>query len=195
VNISKELKYQFRYGLPVWLLLILTAWLPDIGPLMKFRGGLVSFFLPGRPRGLSLAKDITFLSIDKIEVGRDVFIAKGAWINGIGGVVISDEVVIAPYVVMSSNNHGFMNGSVRFGGGHPAPILIGRGTWLAAHSVVGAGVSVGKGNLIAANSVVTRDTKDDSVNAGLPARWIKERLDNPSEVKSKHQVSFNNRHV
>lgn len=187
-NIISELKYQIRYGLPVWFITLVTSWFPDIGPLMKLRGLLISFFLPGFPKRLSLARDVTLLAVNKIFIGKDVFIAKGVWINGIGGVELGDEVVIAPYVVMSSNNHGFKDGSVRFGGGHPAPIKIGRGTWLAAHVVVAAGVTVGEGNLIAANSVVVKDSIRNSVIAGVPGRFIKERVDNPSHIKNKHQV-------
>lgn len=187
-NLLREITYQLRYGIPVWFFLLTTCWLPDIGPLMRVRGFLVSLFFPGRPKRLSLGRDVTFLSINRINVGHDVYIAKGAWINGIGGVDIGNEVVIAPYVVMSSNNHGFLNGSVRFGGGHPAPIAIGRGTWLAAHVVVAAGVSVGEGNLIAANSVVTRDTDKDSVIAGVPGVFVRARIDNPSKINTKHHV-------
>src|SRR5690606_14979517 len=177
-KLLSEIKYQFRYGLPVWFVMLLSAWFPDVGPFMRIRGALVSIFLPGCPVGLSLAKDITLLSINRINIGKNVFIAKGVWINGIGGITIDDEVVIAPYVVMSSNNHGFKDGSVRFGGGHPSPISIGRGTWLAAHAVVAAGVCIGKGNLIAANSVVTKDTENNVVIAGVPAVKIKDRIDN-----------------
>lgn len=188
-NSMAELRYQIRYGLPVWFLTLITSWLPDVGPLMRLRGWLISIFLPGFPKRLSLARDVTFLAINKICIGKDVFIAKGAWINGIGGVRLDDEVVIAPYVVMSSNNHGFRNGSVRFGGGHPAPIVIGKGTWLAAHVVVAAGVTIGEGNLIAANSVVVKDTGANSVVAGVPGKFVKERIDNPSDIRSKHQAN------
>ncbi|QLF94496.1 acyltransferase [Pseudomonas sp. ABC1] len=187
-NIVAELRYQIRYGLPIWFFTLITSWLPDVGPVMKFRGGLISIFLPGFPKRLSLARDVTFLAANKIIIGKDVFIAKGVWVNGIGGVSFGDEVVIAPYVVMSSNNHGFKDGSVRFGGGHPAPIVIGKGSWVAAHAVVAAGVTIGEGNLIAANSVVVRDTAKNSVIAGVPGKLVKERLDNPSHIINKHQA-------
>ncbi|WOA33080.1 acyltransferase [Alloalcanivorax xenomutans] len=184
----KELKYQLRYGLPVWFSMLICSWMPDISPIIKLRGGLVSLFLPGRPKGLTLARDVSLLSIDRLELGDRVYLAKGVWINAIGGINIEDEVVVAPYVVMSSNNHGFKNNSVKQGGAHPAPISIGHGTWIAAHSVVAAGVNVGRGNLIAANSVVTKNTDDNGVYAGVPAIKIKNRVDNPSSIQSKHDV-------
>lgn len=187
----KELKYQFRYALPVWIITILTAWLPDNGLCIKIRGKLISYFLPGRPKKILIGRDVTLLSINRLRLGNHVYIAKGSWINAVGGIEFEDEVVLAPYVVMSSNNHGFKDGSVQRGGAHPAPIKIGFGTWIAAHSVIAAGVVIGKGNLVAANSVVTKNTQDNLVVAGVPAKVIKERVDNPSNITSKHDIKVN----
>lgn len=187
-RLINELIYQLRYGLPVWFFSLALAWLPDTGPTIRLRGFLISLFLPGRPRGLLLGRDVTLLSVNRLSVGNNVYIAKGGWLNAIGGLSIEDEVILAPYVVMSSNNHGFKDGSVHRGGAHPAPILIKFGSWLAAHSVVAAGVTVGRGNLVAANSVVTKSTPDNVLLAGVPAAVVKERIDNPSSITSKHDI-------
>ncbi len=187
-RIYKELIYQSRYALPFWLISLLLGWLPDLGPILKMRGFCIAQFLPGRPKKLMIGRDVTLLSINRLKLGNNIYIAKGSWINAIGGIEFEDEVVLAPYVVMSSNNHGFKDGSVQRGGAHPAPIKIGFGTWIAAHSVITAGVNVGKGNLIAANSVVTKNTVDNMVVAGVPAKEIKVRIDNPSEITSKHDI-------
>lgn len=190
MNILKEIHYQLRYALPIWFIQLLTAWLPDISIFIRIRGALVSLFLPGRPKNLTLGRDVTLLAINRLNLGHSVYIAKGSWINAIGGITFENEVVLAPYVVMSSNNHGFKDGSVKRGGAHPGPITIGFGTWIASHSVVAANVAVGKGNLVAANSVVTKSTPDNSVQAGVPAKHIKTRLDNPSTINSKHDVKL-----
>lgn len=187
-RIYKELVYQSRYALPFWLISLLLGWLPDLGPILKMRGFCIAQFLPGRPKKLMIGRDVTLLSINRLKLGNNIYIAKGSWINAIGGIEFEDEVVLAPYVVMSSNNHGFKDGSVQRGGAHPAPIKVGFGTWIAAHSVIAAGVVVGKGNLVAANSVVTKSTADNMVVAGVPAKEIKQRIDNPSEITSKHDI-------
>lgn len=185
-----ELKYQARYGVPVWLVSLLFSWLPDVGPCIRIRGLLVSCFLPNRPKNFTLGRDVTLLSINKLFIGDDVYIAKGCWLNAIGRIQIDKEVMMAPYVVMSSNNHGFKDGSVKRGGAHPAPIVVGAGTWVAAHVVIAAGVNIGRGNIIAANSVVTRSTNNDVVMAGVPAKFIKPRIDNPSKLMTKHDINL-----
>lgn len=188
MKIFSEIKYQIRYGLPIWFCMLITSWLPDISIFVRIRGWMVAAFLPKRPKGFLLGRDVTLLAVDRLFIGNKVYLAKGTWINAIGGVFIEDEVVVAPYCVMSSNNHGFKEGSVHRGGAHPASITIKFGTWVAAHAVVTAGVVVEKGNIIGANSVVTKSTESDFIYAGVPAKKVKERIDNPSEITSKHEI-------
>ncbi|EOD9422215.1 hypothetical protein ACJ5M9_003889 [Vibrio campbellii] len=188
MKMFSEIKYQIRYGLPIWFCMLITSWLPDISIFVRIRGGMVATFLPKRPKGFLLGRDVTLLAVDRLFIGNKVYLAKGTWINAIGGVFIEDEVVIAPYCVMSSNNHGFKEGSVQRGGAHPASISIKFGSWIAAHSVLTAGVIVEKGNIIGANSVVTKSTESDFIYAGVPAKKVKKRLDNPSEINSKHDI-------
>lgn len=187
-RLQAELQYQLRYGLPVWFFSLFTGWLPDTGPTTRLRGLLVSLWLPGRPRRLRLGRDVTFLAINRLTIGSDVYIAKGCWLNAIGGLRIGDEVSLAPYVVMSSSNHGFKDGSVLRGGAHPEPIEVGFGSWVAAHAVITAGVKLGSGNLVAANSVVVRSTETNMIMAGVPAKVLAERFDNPSVITNKHDI-------
>jgi acetyltransferase-like isoleucine patch superfamily enzyme len=184
--VMQEIRYQVRYGLPVWFVQLLFNWLPDMGPVIHLRGFMVSIFLPGRPRRFTIGRDVTLLSIHRLRVGNRVYIAKGSWLNAIGGIEIEDEVSIAPYSVISSSNHGFKDGSVARGGAHPLPVKIGFGSWLAAHSAVAAGVIIGRGNILAANSVATQNTPDNVIVGGVPAKIIGPRVDNPSALNSKH---------
>ncbi len=85
--------------------------------------------------------------------------------------------MLGPYVVISTLQHVFQKGSVRFGGSISGPVRIGRRSWLAAHVSVKCGVTVGKGNLVAANAAVAEDTPDGAVMGGVPARVIGENRD------------------
>jgi acetyltransferase-like isoleucine patch superfamily enzyme len=183
-----EIVYQLRYGLPLWFFQLLTAWLPDAGPFVRLRGALVALVLPGRPKKLMLGRDVTLLSVHNLSIGRSVYFAKGTWINAVGGLIIEDEVFTAPYVVIATSKHGFREGSVAGGGAHLSPVRIGRGTWLAAHAVVTAGIDVGAGNLIAANAVVVTTTPDNVIVGGVPGRVLGPRTDDPSETLSKHDA-------
>ena len=181
------LKTYSRYDIPLYLVRLLTNWWPDLGPVPLLRGKLFSLFIYKCGKNFAIGRDVTILAPDRLVVGNDVYMAKGTWLNAFGNVEIEDEVMTGPYVVISSSEHGFKDGSCKRGGAHPAPVKIGRGSWLGAHAVVTAGVTIGKGNLIGANAVVTHDTADNVLVGGVPAKVIGGRKDNPSEVSSRHE--------
>lgn len=157
-----------------WFTLVssLTGFLPDFTPCLRFRGWLVRLCFSSCGRNFQLASNVKILFTTRIEVGRDVYIAPGCWLQGVGGISLGDEVMLGPYTVLASNNHTKVNGSYRFGAGASAPIRLGRGAWTGAHVVVTAGCTIGDGAAIAAGAVVTQDVPADTVAGGVPARVI-----------------------
>jgi acetyltransferase-like isoleucine patch superfamily enzyme len=173
----RELIYQLRWALPMWLVSLLTNWWPDNRVAFRLRGALARPFIGHCGRGLQLGRNVTLLNLHRLTIGDHVFIAQGCWMNCLAGLTLEDEVILAPYVVISTMQHVFKNGSARFGGSVSGPVKIGRGSWLAAHVAVNCGVTVGKGNIIAANASVTSDTPDHVIAGGVPAKVIGENRD------------------
>jgi acetyltransferase-like isoleucine patch superfamily enzyme len=174
MNYSK-LYISLRYRIPIWIVSILTNWWPDSHSMIKFRGMLFKPFIKSCGKNFTLAKGVQLKCTDKLIIGDHVYLATGVWLNAIGGLTIGNEVIMGPYVVISTGNHQFKNNSARFGGSEIRSVKIGDGSWLAAHVVVKAGVSVGKGNLVAGNAAVVKDTPDNVIVGGVPARIIGNR--------------------
>jgi len=168
-----ELKLQLRYNLPMWFVLFITSWLPDNKLIFKLRGWLASFFMKKCGKNLQLGKDVTLLNPFNLEIGDNVYLAKGGWYNALGGLVFEDEVLCAPYVVISTMQHVYKYDSFRFGGSTAAKVVVGKGSWLASHCSVKCGVTIGKSCLVAANASVVRDVEDRSIVGGVPAKFIK----------------------
>ncbi|HPP54946.1 MAG TPA: acyltransferase [Anaerohalosphaeraceae bacterium] len=183
-----HLFYQFRRSLPIWLVQLLTDWLPDNRITIRLRGAMLRPFLGRCGRGLLVARRVTFLNPHGIRIGRDVYLATGCWIDGIGGLTIEDEVKLSPYAVITTSSHCFKDNSVCGGGSHTAPVRIGRGSWLASHVVVVTGVSVGSGVIVGANAVVTRDIPNNVFAAGVPARVIGPRVDQTPNIFSREDI-------
>lgn len=185
----KEIKNQFRYILPLWFILLITGWFPDNRVTIRIRGFLASPFIKRCGANFTLGRDVTLNNPQNLEIGNNVYIAKGTWLNAMGGLIIEDEVVIAPYVVISTLQHVFKDNSVRFGGSIAAPVKIGRGSWLAAHVSVKCGVVIGKGNLIAANASVVKSTEDFKILGGVPAKVIKENEDGNADFYTRSEMN------
>lgn len=165
---------QLRYNIPIFFVCFFTAWLPDNRFSIRLRGFFASLFIKTCGKNFSLGRDVTLLNTYNLKVGDNVYLAKGCWLNAMGGITLEDEVVFSPYVVLSSLQHTFYNYSVKQGGSTAGPILIGKGSWLASHVSVKSNVKVGEGNLIAANSFVNKDTLDYKIMGGVPAKIIKD---------------------
>ena len=172
MSILNEITYQIRWGLPIWLLWLLTSWWPNNRITIKIRGTLHRPFIKKCGKNFQMANGVMLRDTNNIEIGNDVYIAYNAWLNGLGGLYIEDEVVIGPFVTISSLSHVYKNGSFRFGGAKAKPVRIKRGSWLAAHVSVAYGVTVGSGCLVGANSAVTKDIPDGMIAGGVPAEII-----------------------
>ena len=112
-----------------------------------------------------------FINSNGIEIGNNVYIATGAWLNGLGGIILEDNVQISPYVIIDTCIHVFINNMVTYRS-IVEPIKVGRGTWVASHAIVKAGVNIGSGVLVAGNSAVVKDVPDNVMVGGVPAKVI-----------------------
>lgn len=108
------------------------------------------------------------------QLGCDVFIGLYSYING--NVTIEDHVLIGPRCSLTAGHHKFDPAtgcfSARTEDDYDNSIRIGCGSWLASNVTVTAGVKIGRANLICAGAVVTHDTPDYAIMAGLPAMQI-----------------------
>lgn len=64
-----------------------------------------------------------------------------------------------------------------------APTIIGNDVWIGYNAYIRSGVTIGDGCVIGAGAIVTKDVAAYSVVAGVPARLIKKRFDEPSVLK------------
>jgi len=161
-----------RYAWPLHFILVLTNWLPDNVIFINLRGFLARPFFKNCGKGLGIGRNVCFYDSSLIEIGDDVYIACGCWMNG--NIIIEDEVLFGPYCILASETHTRIPGKTyRFGGNKTGDIKVSKGSWLGAHSMLVGTSSLGKGSILAANSTLTHDSDDNALYGGTPAKKIK----------------------
>lgn len=70
------------------------------------------------------------------------------------------------------------------------PTSIGRDVWIGRNALVMAGTTIGEGAVIAAGAVVTRDVAPYTIVGGVPAKTIRSRFENESQMRL-HSAAIN----
>lgn len=107
-----------------------------------------------------------------IQLGKNVFINHACTFLDLGGIVIEDDVMIAPKVSIITENHPV----------NPAerkmldlqPVTIKRNAWIGANATILPGVTIGENSVVAAGAVVVGDVPANTVVGGVPAKIIKQ---------------------
>ncbi len=126
---------------------------------------------------LDISRDVVFEFPNQVSLGKRVFINRGTIITARAPIFIGDDVLIGPYVIINSGNHGYADPTIpiRLQEHTVEPISVGNDVWIGAHAVILAGVQIGNGAVVAAGAVVTHDVPPMTVVGGVPARPILRR--------------------
>jgi len=121
------------------------------------------------------AEPLTGSEICRLVIGHGCSVGDFAHIYSTKEIILEDNVLLANFVYISDNVHGFEDINMPI---IKQPIIqrntvrIGEGSWLGEHVCV-IGANIGKHCVIGANSVVTKDIPDYCVAVGAPAKVIK----------------------
>jgi len=128
--------------------------------------------------GISIGKGSTihcnakFYSVKNIVIGRDSIIGENAVLDGRAGLKIGDHVDIASEVMIYNSQHNINDPDFK---AENKPVVVEDYVFIGPRVIILPGVRIGMGAVVAAGAVVTRDVRERSVVAGVPAQEIGER--------------------
>ena len=127
-------------------------------------------------RKINIEKGAYFGDGAQIEIGDNSGIGINCRVSG--PVIIGDNVMMGPDVVILTKRHKFDRVDIPMleqGFDSPGQVTIGDDVWIGTRSIILPGVSIGKGVIIGAGAIVTKDVPEYAVACGNPARVVKYR--------------------
>jgi len=112
-----------------------------------------------------------------VAIGQHVFIGLDTWLDCQFPelITIEDDVTISFRVTVVVHDDARRMDRIEAGAGDGtvAPVVLRRGCYLGAGSMILPGVTVGERAVVASGAVVTRDVAPETVVAGVPARFLR----------------------
>lgn len=113
---------------------------------------------------------------ERMEVGNNVHINRGALIRAEGGLRIGDNVHIARNLTIYTINHNYEGQALPYD--HTMireSVVIERNVWIGINVTIVPGVRIAEGAIVAAGSVVSHDVPPLTIVGGHPLRLLKAR--------------------
>ncbi len=126
--------------------------------------------------GVNIRPRVYFGSGRNISIGHHSMLGQDSIIGSLAEVVIGNDVMMGPEVLIYTSNHGMDPGiPMRLQPLHLAPVHIGNDVWIGARSIILPGVTIGDGAVLAAAAVVASDVPANAIVGGVPAKVLKYR--------------------
>lgn len=127
----------------------------------------------------------------RISMGKRVIIRPFSYIQTDASddgadITIEDDVMLGPGVHIYTNNHTFSNLNKSFidqGYDEVKEVILKKGCWIGANTIILAGVVIGENSVIGAGSIVTKSIPSYVVAVGSPAKVIKKLNKNDKNQK------------
>jgi putative colanic acid biosynthesis acetyltransferase WcaF len=107
-----------------------------------------------------------------LKIKDNVWIGEKVWIDNFVEVVLHDNVCISQNALLLTGNHNYKS---EFFNLMPGKIVLEKGAWIGAKSIVCPGVRVKSHAILAVGSVATRDLDEYKIYQGNPAKFVRNR--------------------
>lgn len=124
----------------------------------------------------------------RLILGRRVQIGIGCHFSLNSTVTLGDDVVFGHYVRILTDTHLLGPEARRCGERVAFPVTVEDGVWVASNVTILPGVTIGRGSVVAAGAVVREDVHPNALVAGVPARVVRNLLDQAKAEPISHDL-------
>lgn len=123
--------------------------------------------------------NVIIKGIRQLEVGNNVSIHTGCYLDASGGINIGSEVSIAHHCTIMSFNHTWDDPfvAIKYNPVIYKSVKIANDVWIGCAARIMPGVMINNRSVIAAGAVVVSDVESNTLVGGVPARKIKRLIE------------------
>lgn len=134
-------------------------------------------------------ENVRFNVPDNIEIGDDVFLNRGVFLDSKGGIILGNSIVITEGVTIFTHSHTEDDHALRT----YAPVIVKDYAKIYSNSTILPGVTIGKQSIVAACSLLDKNVEDNALVGGVPAKIIRGRKNlDKNEEELNHIWFYNN---
>ncbi|TWU59565.1 putative acetyltransferase [Crateriforma conspicua] len=169
---------SYRYDALLWFCNYVVAAFPSA----RLRHVFYKKFMKVKmAKGSHICSSVWFDCRSGVSIGDNSVINQRCRLDGRGGLFIGANVSVSPDVSLITADHDMQDPLCS---GRNRAVTIHEHVFIGSRAVILPGVTLHRGCVVAAGSVVTRDVEAHTIVAGVPARFIKKRMDELSYTTS-----------
>lgn len=141
-------------------------------PFSTIRMFIVRFYLKKIGSNSNFLIGVQLKAPGNVVIGNRVVVNSNVLLDGRGGLEIYDNVDIARGVTIWTMSHDYDNNHSTFS----LKVIIKSNCWIGSGTQITPGVVLSENVVVGCGSVVTKSFSANSVIAGVPAKYIKSRV-------------------
>jgi len=128
-------------------------------------------------KNVSVHPSVFLFHVENLTIGNNVSLHPMCYIDAAGEIFIGNDVSIANGCTIMSSTHNYedLNIPIKDQKETLKKVIIYDNVWIGARATILAGINIKSGAIVGANSVVTKETNENEIVAGCPAKVIKNR--------------------
>ena len=126
---------------------------------------------------------------NNIEIGKNVSLNAGVYLDAKGGIKLGDFSMLTEYVKVFTHSHSEWDHMVR----EYKPVVIGDYAKVYTAATILPGVTLGTGAIVATGAIVTKSVDDFTLVGGIPAKPMRKRNFEGSDLSEMNQYMMKDR--
>ena len=156
----------------LWYIINHLLFTHGLFPVKGIKIGLLRLFGAKIGKRVMLKPSVNIKYPWNLEVGNDVWIGEGVWIDNLTTVTIGDNACLSQGAMLLTGNHNFKATTFDL---MIEKIHLEEGVWIGAKATVCPGVRCKSHSILSVNSVANKDLEAYGIYQGNPAVRIRER--------------------